>query len=390
MSTTTTSPHLANRFEGVGFSEIVQIRNKITALQAQGKKIFPFHGGEPVPNTPQYIKDAMIRALADNKTRYAASSGEPPLLDAIIKKVNSVNKIPAQSGHVQVVNGGMHALCCAFHAVLNPGDELLIFSPYWTPIRDLTRLTEAKMVLINTQAARRDGMKDSLRRYLTPRTKALYFNSPLNPTGEVFTRQEIQEIADFAQEAGLTVIADEAYEDLIFEGEHISIASLAGMHERTLSCFTLSKTYSMTGWRVGYVTGTEPLMTGIRAFALYSINGVSTPTQWAALAALTETPPNYLAELRATYRERRDLLADGLASLGFECSRPPGAFYLFPNASAFGSDSWEICNMLIERAGVSSVPGVVFGPEGEAHLRLSFSTTRENIEGALDSLRKNL
>ena len=390
MSTTTTSPHLASRFEGVGFSEIVQIRNKITAIQAQGKKIFPFHGGEPVQNTPQHIKDAMIRALEENKTRYAGSSGEAPLLEAIINKVNQSNKIPAKPGDVQVVNGGMHALCCAFHTVLDPGDELMMFSPYWTPIRDVVRLTGAKMALINTQATRGEGMKEALRRYLTPRTKALYFNSPLNPTGEVFTRQEIQAIADFAQEFNITVIADEAYEDLVFEGEHISIASLPGMHERTLSCFTLSKTYSMTGWRVGYVTGTEPLMTGIRAFALYSINGVSTPTQWAAAAALTETPPSYLAELRATYRERRDLLADGLASLGFECSRPPGAFYLFPNASAFGTDSWEICNMLIERAGVSSVPGVVFGPEGESHLRLSFSTSPENIEGALDSLRKNL
>src|SRR6185295_9103239 len=180
MSTTTTSPHLASRFEGVGFSEIVQIRNKITAMQAQGKKIFPFHGGEPVPDTPQYIKDAMIRALAENKTRYAGSSGEAPLLDAIINKVNTVNKIPAQPGHVQVVNGGMHALCCAFHTVLDPGDELLMFSPYWTPIRDVVRLAGGKMVLVNTQAARRDGMKETLRRYLTPRTKALYFNSPLN------------------------------------------------------------------------------------------------------------------------------------------------------------------------------------------------------------------
>ncbi len=390
MPTTAEGLHLSRRFNGVGFSEIVQIRNKVMALQAQGKKIFPFHGGEPVPNTPQYIKDAMVKALQDNRTRYAASSGEPPLLEAIINKVNRANGIPAVQGDVQVVNGGMHALSCSFQAALDPGDDVLLFSPYWTPMRDVAKLAGANMVLVGSQIARRDGIKETLARHVTPKTKAIYFNSPLNPTGEVFTREEIQAIADFAQEYNIVVISDEAYEDLIFEGEHISIASLPGMHERTLSCFTLSKTYSMTGWRVGYVVGKEPFMTGIRTYALYSINGVSTPTQWAAEAAITQTSPEYLADLRNMYRELRDLMADGLASIGFECPRPAGAFYLFPNASAFGGDSWEVCNMLIERTGVTSVPGVVFGPEGESHLRLSFSTSRENIEGALDSLRRNL
>ncbi|HZS43496.1 MAG TPA: aminotransferase class I/II-fold pyridoxal phosphate-dependent enzyme, partial [Blastocatellia bacterium] len=298
--------------------------------------------------------------------------------------------IPAEPGDVQVVNGGMHALSCAFQATLDPGDDVILFSPYWTPMRDVAKLAGANMVLVSTQTARRDGIRETLIRHVTPRTKAIYFNTPLNPTGEVFSREEVQAVADFAQDYNIVVISDEAYEDLIFEGEHVSIASLPGMHERTLSCFTFSKTYSMTGWRVGYVVGKEPFMTGIRAFALYSINGVSTPTQYAAEAALTQTPPQYLADLRRTYRELRDLMADGLASLGFECPRPAGAFYLFPNATAFGNDSWQICNMLIERTGVTSVPGVVFGPEGEGHLRLSFSTSRENIEGALDSLRRNL
>jgi aspartate aminotransferase len=217
----------------------------------------------------------------------------------------------------------------------------------------------------------------------------IYFNSPTNPSGVVFTREEVESVADFAIDRDLIVIADEAYEDIIYEGEHVSIASLPGMFERTVTSFTLSKSYSMTGWRIGYAVAAEPWMTGLKKATLYSSNGVSTPTQWAALAAFTiET--DFLETSRAAYRERRDLLVAGLNELGLTCSPPAGAFYAFPHVTSIGADSREVAELLLDKAQVATVPGVVFGPHGESHVRFSFSTSIEMIEGGLESMRRNL
>ncbi|HEX8096608.1 MAG TPA: aminotransferase class I/II-fold pyridoxal phosphate-dependent enzyme, partial [Pyrinomonadaceae bacterium] len=190
-------------------------------------------------------------------------------------------------------------------------------------------------------------------------------------------------------ENDLVVISDEAYEDLVYEGEHVSIASLDGMFERSITCFTLSKSYAMTGWRVGYSVAAEPWMTGIRKALLYSSNGVSTPSQWAALAAFT-TPSDFLETSLAAYRRRRDLLLAGLNETGFTCAHPAGAFYAFPDCTRLSRDSREAADLLLERAQVATVPGSVFGEHGEGRLRFSFSTTVETIEAGLDSMRRKL
>src|SRR3954471_4338142 len=293
MSTTTSQLHTARRFDRVGFSDIVQIRNRVMAMRAEGHQVFEFQGGEPFMETPQAIKDAMMRALKENKTRYAPSSGIAPLREAILEKVKRKNKIPAQLEHVIVTNGGMQSLFGAFQSVMDPGDELLIFSPYWTPIVDLANFCEAKPVLVSTAEARRDGMRATLEKHLTRNSRCIYYNSPQNPSGTTFTRAEAEQVAAFAREHDLIVLADEAYEDLVYDGEHVSIASLPGMFERTITSFTLSKSFAMTGWRIGYAVATEPWMTGLSKTVLYSSNGVSTPTQWAALAAFT-TPSDFL------------------------------------------------------------------------------------------------
>jgi aspartate aminotransferase len=196
-------------------------------------------------------------------------------------------------------------------------------------------------------------------------------------------------VAKFACERDLIVFADEAYEDLVYDGEHVSIASLPDMFERTLTSFTLSKSYSMTGWRVGYVVAKEPWMTGLRKTTLYSTNGVSTPSQWAALTAI-ETPIQFFAEMRAAYRLRRDLMVNGLNALGLKCPMPGGAFYAFPKVTRIDRDSRRAATHLLEAAQVATVPGIVFGEHGEGHLRFSFSTSPENIEAGLDSMRKKL
>jgi aspartate/methionine/tyrosine aminotransferase len=390
VSTSQTLLRLAARLDAVGFSDIVAIRNKIMELRASGATVYQFEGGEPYSNTPDYIKEAMTRALLENRTRYAPSSGIIELRAAIAEKLRDRNLMnEVREEHVIVLNGGMQGLFGAFQSVVNPGDEVMVFSPYWTPIKDLISHCEGAPVLVPTEEARREGFVSTLGRYLTGKTRAIYYNTPQNPTGTVFTRAEAEEVARFAVEHDLIVIADEAYEDLVYEGEHVSIAALEGMHERTITCYTLSKSFAMTGWRAGYAVATEPWMTGLRKTTLYSTNGVSTPTQWAALAAFN-TKSDFLEKSRAAYRERRDLLVAGLNELGLTCSPPAGAFYAFPKVTHLSPDSRKASEILLERAQVATVPGIVFGPHGEGHLRFSFSTSLETIQAGLDSLRRNL
>jgi aspartate/methionine/tyrosine aminotransferase len=380
---------LAKRLDEVGFSDIVQIRNRVMELRAKGETVYQFEGGEPYRATPDYIKDAISLALRDNKTRYAPSSGIPELRHAILEKLRERNRIDATEESVIVVNGGMQGLFGAFQSVVDPGDDVLIFSPYWTPIKDLVAHCGGRLVLVPTSEARAGGVSETLARYVTERTRAIYFNTPTNPSGVMFTRGEVEEVASFAIDRDLVVIADEAYEDIVYDEEHVSIASLPGMFERTITSFTLSKSYAMTGWRIGYAVATQPWMTGLAKATLYSSNGVSTPTQWAALAAFT-TASDFLETSRAAYRERRDLLVTGLNELGLTCALPAGAFYAFPDVSGIDSDSRKASEILLDKAQVATVPGVVFGPQGEGHVRFSFSTSIEMIEGGLASMRRNL
>jgi aspartate aminotransferase len=380
---------LASRLDDVGFSDIVNIRNRIMELRSQGATVYQFEGGEPYRPTPDYIKAAMSAALSDNKTRYAPSSGIPELRRAIADKLRDRNRIPATEENIIVVNGGMQGLFGAFQSIVNPGEEVLIFSPFWTPIKDLVAHCQGRLILVPTEEARAKGFGETLARYATGKTRAIYYNSPMNPSGVVFTRSEAEDIARFAIDRDLVVVADEAYEDIVYKGEHVSIASVGGMFERTISSFTLSKSYAMTGWRIGYAVATEPWMTGLRKTTLYSSNGVSTPTQWAALAAFT-TSSDFLETSRVAYQERRDLLVAGLNELGLACAPPAGAFYAFPDVSRISSDSREASEVLLNRAKVATVPGIVFGPHGEGHVRFSFSTSLETIAAGLESMRRNL
>jgi aspartate aminotransferase len=389
LSTASSAFRLAARLDSVGFSDIVNIRNRVMELRASGQQVFQFEGGEPFPDTPAPVKEAMARALAENKTRYAPSSGIAELRSALAEKLRARNRISLEERDVIVLNGGMQGLFGAFQSVLNPGDEVLVFSPYWTPIKDLVAGCEARMRLVPTDEARRDGFAETLSRYATDRARALYFNTPQNPSGVVFTRAETEEVARFVRERDLVVVADEAYEDLVYDGEHVSIASLEGMFERTVTCYTLSKSYAMTGWRVGYAAAAEPWMTGLRKTTLYSTNGVSTPTQWAALAAL-DLPADFFASALSQYRKRRDLLIAGLNELGLPCAPPAGAFYAFPDVTRIDADSRAAAETLLERAKVATVPGAVFGEHGEGRLRFSFSTSLETIAAGLDSMRRNL
>ncbi len=380
-------PSTAKRFENVGFSEIVKVRNRVIELLSAGQKVWRFEGGEPWMNTPETVKAAMGAALVRNQTRYAPSSGIPELRQAILAKARDRNRIPADDEAPVVVNGGMQGLFAAFATLLDPGDEVLMLSPYWTPIVDLVAYHQARAVLVATAAARRGGLAAALAARTTGRTKVIYWNNPANPTGDVFSAAETQEVAAFARERGLAVIADEAYEDLVYEGEPaVPIASLPGMFERTITCYTLSKSYSMTGWRLGYVLAPKRYQMPIKTVVLYTTNGVSTPTQWAAVEALGRGT-EFVAEWKAGYRSRRDRLVAGLKAAGFELETPRAALYLFPKTPAWlPPDSRAAARTLLDEAKIATVPGIVFGPEGEGHLRFSFSVSEEMIAGGVEAL----
>ena len=380
---------LARRLDEVGFSDIVQIRNKVMALRAEGSAVYPLHGGEPFFETPDEIKYAAVRALVENQTHYAPSSGIPPLRQALVSKLAAKNNIHVDADDVIATVGGSHALYGAFQVVLDPGDDALVFSPYWTPIADLIHAAQARPLLVPTSTARRNGIRATLEQFSTPKTRVIYYNTPQNPSGLVFTRAEAEEVAAFALERDLIVIADEAYEDLVYGVEHFSIASLPGMLERTITCYTFSKSYGMTGWRGGYAVAKEPFMTGLRKIVLYSTNGVTTFVQHAMLAALA-TPEAEIAAKREEYRKRRDLLVAGLNEVGLECEPPAGAFYAFPNAEKIDRNSRKAAQILLEKAHIATIPGAVFGAQGEGHLRFGYAVPVEVIEGCVEALRKFL
>ncbi len=389
MPTKQSGIRLAKRLDEVGFSDIVQIRNKVMGLRAEGVQVHSLHGGEPYFETPEGIKYAAIKALAENQTHYAPSSGLLPLRKALTEKLAAKNGIKATTDEVIATVGGSQGLYAAFQSVLDPGEDALVFSPYWTPIGDLVTGAQARPTLVPTISARRNGIRKTLEQFSTPRTRAIYYNTPQNPSGLVFTRAEAEEVASFAIERDLIVIADEAYEDLVYDGEHVSIGSLPGMAERTITCFTFSKTYAMTGWRAGYAVAKEPFMTALRKIVLYSTNGVATPVQYAMIHAL-KTPETEIAAHREEYRKRRDLLVPALNDVGLTCEPPAGAFYAFPNVERIHKNSRTAAQILLEKAHIATIPGSVFGAQGEGHLRFGYAITIKEIEDCIEALRKFL
>ena len=387
MPTKESGIRLAKRLDEVGFSDIVQIRNKVMAMRAEGLQVHALHGGEPYFETPDAIKFAAVRALVENQTHYAPSSGLSGLREALVEKIAAKNRIHVTADEVIVTVGGSQALYGAFQSVLDPGDDALIFSPYWTPIGDLVTGAQARPLRVPTTTARRNGIRKTLEQFSTPKTRAIYYNTPQNPSGLVFTRVEAEEVAAFAIERDLIVIADEAYEDLVYDGEHVSIASLPGMLERTITCFTFSKTYGMTGWRAGYAVAKEPFMTALRKIVLYSSNGVTTFVQHAMMHAL-QTPEAEIAAYREEYRKRRDLLLTALNEVGLECDPPAGAFYAFPNAEKINKNSRTAAQILLEKAHIATIPGSVFGAQGEGHLRFGYAIPVPEIEACVEALRR--
>ena len=383
--------------DSVPFSGIIRIRDMMYTVD----RPFRLDQGDVSFDAPASVKDALVRGVAENRTHYVQTTGIPPLLQHLADKLRTRNHVPVeQTDEVMVTSGGIHGLYCICQGLLDPGDEVLIPDPEWPP--GAGNVLAARGVPIGYPLHENLGWRpdfDELERLITARTKAIYLNSPNNPTGGVMTRQDLERVAAIARERNLWVISDEAYEDFLYDGrEHVSIASLPGMYERTIPFYTFSKSYAITGLRLGYLAIHDPLVRErVRKVLFYTVSNTSSLVQYGGLGAL-QGSQDAIAGFQQELAARRTLFYDGVraSAHGVLSGDPPaGAFYAFlridpawrsPLADAPASISWAFTEFMIKRGRIGCVPGVDFGSQGEGYVRFCFARERQELQGALESM----
>ncbi len=359
-------------------------------LKQQGKDICSLSAGEPDFDTPSFIVEAAIKALKDGFTRYGPAQGDAELREAIASKLSLTNNIPTDSENVLITNGGKQAIYNLFQAILNPGDEVLIPSPYWLSYPEMARLAGAKPIAINSSP--KDGFKMKLKELeeqITSKTKLLILNSPGNPTGRVIPRSELEEIARILRNhPHIFLMSDEIYEFLISnEKKHISIGEIApDLQNRTFIINGFAKAWAMTGWRVGYLAGPVDVIKKTIALQSQSTSNVCSFAQRGALAAIQGSRES-LQIMVNSYNERRRQLTEGLNNIkGISLVPQDGAFYAFPEISKYKLDSLTFCKLALDEVGLALVPGIAFGED--QCIRLSSAVSVETIEDGLKRLNK--
>lgn len=381
-------------------SELGKVMAAARAREQAGERVLHLERGEPDFDTPPHVIEALAAAARAGETHYPDQRGTLAVRQTIVEKLERENGIACEPDDVVLANGGTHALFLAFQALLGPGEEVLVLSPHWMAIPKLVAFAHgARYRTLPLYLDALEGtltpaaLAGRLRGALASETRGIYLNTPNNPTGAVLTRALLEAIAQVAVERDLWVISDEAYEHLVFDGaKHVSLASLPGMAERTVSVYTLSKSYAMTGWRVGYMVS-PPALRAVMGplLAFYTTHGVFPAVQSAARAALTG-PQDAVETMRRAYQERRDLLLSGLAGqTAIRVPVPKGAFYAFADVSAArgGRDVWTLVDEWLE-LGVAVLPGTAFGPEFGDWVRLSLATRREDVAEAAARLRQHV
>jgi aspartate/methionine/tyrosine aminotransferase len=378
-------------------SDLGRVMAAARAREQAGQRMLHLERGEPDFDTPPHVVEALAAAARAGETHYPDARGSAAFRAALVAKLARENGIACEPDDVVVTDGGTHGLFLAFQSLLGAGDELLVLSPHWMAIPKLVgfahgaryRTLPAYLELLDGSLAP-DALARRLREALSPATRGIYLNSPNNPTGAVLAREALHAIADVAIERDLWVVSDEAYEHLLYEGAtHVSIASLPGMAERTVSVFTFSKSYAMTGWRLGYVVSPpalRPVMGPLLAF--YTTHGVFPAVQSAGLAAVTGSQ-DCVEQMRRAYERRRDALLAGLAGQSVvRAPAPRGAFYVFADVSAArrDRDPWTLIEEWLA-LGLAALPGTAFGPEYGNWVRLSLATRSEDVAAAGEMLR---
>lgn len=363
------------------------ISAKAKELSAQGIHVCSFAAGEPDFDTPQIIKDAATKAIAEGKTKYTPARGIPELCKAVADKLLRENNIRYDPSQVIISSGGKQSLANAFLALLNRGDEVLIPSPFWLSYPEMVRIAGGKPRFIKTKQSNNFKLTPAaLEKAIRPKTKVLVLNYPSNPTGATYSADELRAIGDVCVRHNLWIIADEMYERMIWtDSPFVSIASLSPeIKARTLTCNGVSKTYSMTGWRIGYCAGPIEVIKAMTTVQSHCASNPSTPSQYAALAALTKGE-EAIQPMLAAFRKRSIFIYRKLKKIrGIRVMRPDGAFYIFPNVKAFGLDSVTFCKRLLDEKHVACVPGTAFGAPD--CIRLSYACSLEEIEEGVNRL----
>ncbi len=374
----------ADRMNQLGTETAFEVLAKARALEAKGRSIVHLEIGEPDFDTPAFIRQAAVRALDEGFTHYGPSAGLPEVREAIASFITRDRGLPTTPDQVVVTPGGKPVLTFAIMACINPGDEVIVPDPGFPIYESVVRFLGAKPVplVLREERGFRFGAAD-LEALLTPKTRMVVLNSPHNPTGSVLTPKDLDEIARLLRDREIFVLSDEIYSKILYEGVHESIATRPGMAEKTILLDGFSKTYAMTGWRLGYGVMNPTLAKHVARLATNVYSCATSFVQRAAIAALGGSQEPVLAMV-AEFRRRRDEIVAGVNAIpGLACLEPAGAFYVFPNIRALNLKSTHAERMFLEEAGVAVLSGTAFGPRGEGYIRLSYANSIENIREAL-------
>lgn len=381
---------LSDRIKSVQPSATLGITSKAKAMKNKGIDVISFGAGEPDFDTPEYIKQAGIEAIRSGKTKYTMSRGTLELREAICKKLSTFSNLDYEPADIIVSNGAKHSLYNIFQALCNKSDEVVVIAPYWVSYVEQIRLAEAVPVIINTRAD--EGFKvmpGKLAEAITGKTRAVIINSPSNPTGCLYDRDELLEIIRVLKGRDIKIISDEIYERLVYDGlKAVSPASLGkDAMDMAIIVNGVSKTYSMTGWRIGYIASNDkPLISAIGNLQDHSSSNPCSVSQEAALSAITSEDGS-VEKMKEEFEKRRNYMAARIDKIkAISCFKPKGAFYCFVDVSSINSDTLKLSDMLLDEARVAVVPGEGFGSPG--YIRLSFATSMEHIKEGLDRIEK--
>lgn len=371
----------------LGVESAFEVLAQAKALEAEGREIIHLEIGEPDFDTPPHISDAAAASLRAGETHYSPSAGLMDLREAVAEYISGTRKIPVSRNEVVITPGGKPVVFLLVLAVVEEGEEVIYPNPGYPAYESVVEFVGGKAVPIPLLEEK--GFSFDVRemeRRITPKTKLLILNSPQNPTGGVLPREDLVKIAELAKKHNLLVLSDEIYSRIIYDGEFLSIASLPGMKERTVILDGFSKTYAMTGWRLGYGVMPEDLAEKVTKLMNNANSCTCTFVQRAGIAAL-RGPQTEVEEMVQEFKRRRDFIVQGLNEVpGFSCTLPSGAFYVFPNVKGTGMPSRALASLLMEKAGVAALSGTAFGSFGEGYLRFSYANSIANIEKALKKI----
>lgn len=380
---------LATRLQEITPSLTLSIDSKAKALRAEGVDVCGFGAGEPDLDTPEHIKAAAIAALQEGFTKYTPSSGIPELRKAISEKFKRDNGLEYKAGQVIVSGGAKHSCFNAIAAVCNPGDEVIIPAPYWLSYPEMVRLAGAEPVIVQTSEANNWKITaEEFEHAMTPRTKMIIINTPGNPTGSIYTKQELRALSEVAAEEDIYILSDEIYEKLVYdEAEHVSIASLTPeAYDLTITVNGFSKAYAMTGWRMGYLGAPEAIAKAIDSMQSHMTSNPCSFAQRGALAALTGDQ-QCVEDMREEFDIRRQYMFDRATAIpGLRAVKPQGAFYLLVDISHFGLKSQKFSDQLLDKANVAVVPGIAFG--NDQTVRLSYAVSLDVIKAGFDRIEE--